>query len=97
MPPINRNPDHVREQVKNNLDMVLRAEPAGGHVLNVLQVYSAEINTKENLRELLRRMLDDDVEVDEKMSDSTLQRMINRYSDLSFFSISCHKIYLEAR
>lgn len=79
MHPMNRYPDHIREKVENHLDMVLRADPAGANGLNVCRVYSPEINTKEKLRTLLAKSLDDDEEVDEQLSESTLQRIVDRY------------------
>lgn len=77
--PMNRYPDHIREKVENHLDMVLCADPAGRSGLNVCRVYSPEVNTKEKLRKVLRTALEEDVEIDKQLSDSTLQRMVNRY------------------
>lgn len=77
--PMNRYPDHIREKVENHLDMVLRADPAGGNGLNICRVYSPEVNTKEKLRNTLRKALDEDAEIDEELSDSTSQRMVNKY------------------
>lgn len=77
--PMNRYPDHIREKVENHLDMVLRADPAGANGLNVCRVYSPEVNTKEKLRKLLAKALDEDGDVDEQLSQSTLQRMVDTY------------------
>lgn len=76
---MNRYPDEIREKVENHLDMVLRADPSGAKDLNVCRVYSPEVNTKEKLRELLAKALDDDEDVDGQLSQSTLQRMVDTY------------------
>lgn len=59
--------------------MVLRADPAGSAGLNVCRVYSPEINTKDKLRKELAKELGADDTVDEQISESTLQRMIDSY------------------
>lgn len=69
---MNKYPDHVCEHVESNSVMVLHADLAGVHIMNVLREYSLEINTKEKLRKLLYRMLEEDVEVDEQISEPTL-------------------------
>lgn len=77
--PINRYSDAVRDKVENNLDMVLRADPAGSTGASVCRVYSPEINTQEKLRTVLHNALDDDVSVECELSASTLQRMVKDY------------------
>lgn len=76
---MNRYPDHVRENVENHLDLVLRADPAGSNGFNICRVYSPEVNTKEKLRRLLAKALEEEDENEEQMSQSTLQRMIEKY------------------
>lgn len=56
-----------------------RANPAGSCEVNICRVYSPEINTKEKLRKLLAKALDDDGDVDGQLSQSTLQRIADNY------------------
>lgn len=77
--PMNRYPDQVRERIESHLDMVIRADPAGSAGINVCRVYSPEVNTQEKLRKLLVKMMEVEEAEDVRMSDSTLQMMINAY------------------
>ena len=79
---MNRYPDKIREKVKNHLDIVLRADPAGSNRVNICRVYSPEINTKEKLRKLLAKALDDDEDVEGQLFQSTLQRMVDKYLEV---------------
>lgn len=59
--------------------MVILADPAGANGINVCRLYSPEINTKEKLRQVLARALEDDANIDGELSHSTMQRIIDNY------------------
>lgn len=77
--PMNRYPAYIRDKIETHLDLVLRADPAGSNGISVCRVYSPEINTKEKLRKLLSKALDDDDTIDDQLSASTLQRIVEKY------------------
>lgn len=77
--PLNRYPDSVRNKVERQLDMVLRADPAGSSGESVCRVYSPEINTQDKLRKVLRLALDMEDSTEAELSSSTLQRMVKDY------------------
>lgn len=86
---MNRYPRELREQIENQLDMVLRADPAGSSFERVCRVYSLEINTQQKLRNALRQSLHEDESIEPGLSESTLQRMVSDYLNKSNYSTIC--------